>query len=189
MRGVDCYRYFVGFRPSPVARAGLRSLSAPTGQHRAAEELLHLTLFVIAETALREHFLLSRVDAALAGQALSAPVVRLGRVRGGPGGALVGAIGRQDEIQDFYDLLRHLLGTRTPMHRQSGLHAHVTLGHDPCRFGPFKAPLEWVPNALLLIESEVGRTRHNVLGRWPLLPPRQGVLPFDDPAAAWRLAS
>jgi hypothetical protein len=34
---------------------------------------------------------------------------------------------------------------------------------------------------LLLIESEVGRGVHNVLARWPLLPPSQGSFPFDPP--------
>jgi hypothetical protein len=35
---------------------------------------------------------------------------------------------------------------------------------------------------LLLIESEVGRGIHNVLARWPLLPPPQGTFPFADPS-------
>ena len=34
---------------------------------------------------------------------------------------------------------------------------------------------------LLLIESEVGNSVHRVLARWPLLPPAQGLLPFDSP--------
>ena len=60
-----------------------------------------------------------------------------------------------------------------------------------CRFDPFRAPCEWVPGEILLIESEHGLTCHNVLGRWPLLPPPQGTFPFSDPpswcaASGWR---
>jgi hypothetical protein len=68
-----------------------------------------------------------------------------------------------------------------PLHRKSGFHPHLTIGHDPCAFEPFLILQEWIPDELLLIESEVGNGVHNILGRWPLLPPRQRLLPFDRP--------
>lgn len=193
VRRRDFYRYFLGFRPDPAGRALLASLAGRTGQMwpSMAGERLHLTLCVIAEAVVRDYFLLSRIDAAFAGFALNAPVIRLGRVNGGPQGALVRTIGRQDGIQDFYRTLLRLLAARgfAPLHRKSGLCPHVTLGHDSCRFAPFNLALEWSPCTLLLIESEVGLGRHNVLGRWPLLQPGQGVLPFGELAPTWRLAS
>jgi hypothetical protein len=70
-----------------------------------------------------------------------------------------------------------------PLHRKSGFRPHVTLGHDRCRFPRYRIELEWIPDRLLLIESEVGLTKHKVLSEWPLLPPRQGVLRFACPAA------
>jgi len=92
-------------------------------------------------------------------------------------------MGRQLEIQDFYRALLACLAERAifPLHRKSGLHPHVTLGHDPCAFDPFNLPREWVPEELLLIESEVGNSVHIVLARWPLLPPRQGAFAFETP--------
>ena len=190
MRNADFYRYFLGVRPNPLIRQMLARIAAHAGQEMDPE-LFHLTLCVIAEVGERDPFLLPRVRAALADQLLCSFRVALGRVRGGRKGAVVRTRGRQDEIQFFYRLLVRLLTTRgiEPMHRKSGLHPHVTLGHVACAFDPHKIALEWFPDELLLIESEVGRTRHNVIGRWPLLPPRQGLLPFDEPAPAWRLAS
>jgi RNA 2',3'-cyclic 3'-phosphodiesterase len=190
VREVDFYRYFLGFRTDPRLSRTLAAIGAGAGQ-RVRPGLLHLTLCVIAEVEARDRFLLSRVGAALAGQALHAVRIALGRVVGGPGGAAVRTIGRQDDLQDFYGALVRWLAGRglAPLHRRSGLHPHVTLGHDPCRFESFNIAIEWLAGDLLLIESEVGRSRHNVLGRWPLLPPRQGLLPFDPPGAACRRAS
>jgi 2'-5' RNA ligase len=190
MREADFYRYFLGFRTDPLLSRTLAAIGAKAGQ-RVRPELLHLTLCVIAEVGERDRFLLSRVRAALAGQALHAVRIALGRVSGGSGGAVVRTIGRQDEVQDFYGALVRWLAGRgmAPLHRKSGLHPHVTLGHDPCRFDRFDVAIEWFPDELLLIESEVGRSRHNVLGRWPLLPPRQGRLPFAEPEAVRRRAS
>jgi 2'-5' RNA ligase len=190
MGEVDFYRYFLGFRANPRLSRFLAAIGADVGQS-VRPELLHLTLCVIAEAGERDHFLSSRVRAVLAGPALHSFGIALGRVSGGSGGALVRTIGRQEGIQDFYSALVRLLARRglVPLHRKSGLHPHITLGHEPCRFDRFNVAIEWFPSELLLIESEVGRSRHTILGRWPLLPPRQGFLPFDRPAAGCRLAS
>jgi 2'-5' RNA ligase len=190
VREADFYRYFLGFRTDPGLGRSLAAIGAEAGQ-RVRPELLHLTLCVIAEEGERDRFVLSRVGAALAGRALHAVRIALGRVSGGAGGAAVRTIGRQDDIQDFYGALARWLAGRglAPLHRTSGLHPHVTLGHDPCLFHSFNVAIEWLPDELLLIESEVGRSRHNLLGRWPLLPPRQGRLPFAEPVAGRRLAS
>lgn len=183
MRGADFYRYFLGFRPSPDLSVWLDRLRDEARQvaRIVRSGHFHLTLFVIAEPPVRDRFLAARVRAALAGHGLCACPFSLGLVRGGDGGAAVHAVGRQDALQDFYRLLRYRLALRGmhPLHRQSGLRPHVTLGYDPCAFEPFTAPREWIPDELLLIESEVGAGIHNLLARWPLLPPRQGVLPFD----------
>lgn len=180
MGEADFYRYFLGFRANDRLSRFLAAIGAEAGQ-RVRPELLHLTLCVIAEVGERDRCLSSRVGAALAGQAFHSFRIALGRVGGGSGGALVRTIGRQDGIQDFYGALARWLARRdlVPLHRKSGLHPHITLGHDPCRFDRFNVAIAWVPDELLLIESEVGRSRHNILGRWPLLPPRQGLLPFD----------
>lgn len=179
------YRYFLGFRPDPILRAWLASLGAAAGQieKRVAAENLHLTLCVIAEAVERDAFILSRVTAALAGEALASCPIRLGRVIGSGAGAAVHTLGRQEEIQLFYRALIARLATREllPLHRRSGLNPHVTLGYERGPVFRYKRPREWIPTELFLIESEVGRGRHNLLGLWPLLPPSQGIFPFAAP--------
>ena len=185
MRQPDFYRYFFAFRPDFALRCWLASLADAAGQceKRIKEEYFHLTLCVIDELEHRDRFIASRVHSALAGHSLASCPFWLGRLRGGPNGATVHAMGRQWEIQHFYRALLARLARRDmlPLHRKSGLHPHVTLGHDPCAFDSFNLPREWIPDELLLIESEVGNGVHTVLARWPLLPPRQGVFAFDTP--------
>lgn len=182
----DFYRYFLAFRPDPILRCWFASLAEFAGQSakRIKAEYFHLTLCVIAELAQRDLFIASRVESALAGRELWSCPFWLGRLQGGPEGAAVNAMVRQYEIQDFYRMLVACLGERDilPLHRKSGLHPHVTLGRDPCSFDPLTLPREWIPDELLLIESEVGLGVHNVLARWPLLRPRQSVFAFGDAA-------
>jgi 2'-5' RNA ligase len=50
---------------------------------------------------------------------------------------------------------------------------HMTLGYragEP--FSERVAPVGWMADELVLIDSHVGRTRHEVLGRWPLVDPQ-----------------
>lgn len=183
------YRYFLGFRPHESLRVALVAIAKRAGQ-QLRSRLLHLTLCVVAENEQRDAFLGARVGAALDDQALSSCMVRLGRVHAGPHGALLRTIGRQPDIQDFYRKLLYLLDKRdiAPLRRKSGLRPHVTLGYGPCRFYPFDVALEWMPNELLLIESEVGKSVHHVIASWPLLPPAQGMLCFDTKSQPWPLA-
>jgi 2'-5' RNA ligase len=184
VRDPDFFRYFFAFRPDPFLRCWLASLADAAGQsaRRVRAEYFHLTLCVIAELAHRDHFIAARADSALAGRALSSCPLWLGWLRGGPHGAAVRATRGQHEIQDFYRMLLACLAGRDilPLHRKSGLRPHVTLGRDPYALAPLKLPRMWIPDELLLIESEVGRGVHNVLVRWPLLPPRQGAFAFGD---------
>lgn len=191
------YRYFLGFRPDLRLRGWLARLSGEMGQvgRRIEPDRLHLTMCVLAETDARDPFMAARVSAALDGWTPSACPIRLGRVRASPSGAMLLSLGRQPDIQAFYRELLDRLAARGlfPLHRASGLRPHVTLGYDPCALAPLERPREWTPEELLLIESDVGRRAHSVLDRWPLLPPRQGSLPFGmdctppAPAAGRRL--
>jgi 2'-5' RNA ligase len=182
---VPAYRYFLAFRPDTRQRAWLGTLADAAGQSRRRIKAhnSHLTLCVIAELSHRDRFIASRVDSALGGRRFTSCPFWLGRLRGGRNGAAVYAMGWQREIQAFYRELVACLAERgiLPLHRKSGLHPHVTLGYDPCALDPLELPREWIPEELLLIESEIGNGVHNVLARWPLLPPRQGFLPFGDP--------
>jgi len=189
----EFYRCFLASRPGHALRAALVAQRAAAGQtdRVVPAHLLHLTWCVVAETLERDRFVLPRVQAALDGLRLASGPLWLGRVRGGAGGAAVQSRGPKPEILALYHNLVAALAARDlqPLHRKSGFKPHLTLGHDPCAFDPFPILHLWVPDELLLIESEVGNTVHNVLARWPLLPPRQGSLALDPPpspaAADW----
>lgn len=190
MRKPNLYRYFLAFRPPPMLRFWMASLRDPTGQilRWIETDHLHLTLCVLAETLERNHFIAARVDAALSGSGLSSFPIRLGRVRGGQGGAALYTIGLRDEYRTFCRALFRHLGDRDIQPMLEKTQPHVTIGHHPCRFDPFKALCEWIPEEIVLVESEDGLSRHNITGRWSLLPPPQGSFPFDEapipPAAA-----
>lgn len=183
MRKPDLFRYLLACRPDAGARAQLAAASARAGQ-RFRPDLYHLTWFVIAERPVRNAALKGRVEDALAGLPLHAAAIRLGLVTGGDFGAVARTVGPQPALQDAYRTLGRALARcgLPPRHRKSGFRPHVTLGHGRCRFPRFRIALEWVPDRLLLIESEVGLTKHNVLAHWPLLPPRQGLLPLAAPS-------
>lgn len=185
MRAARFYRYFLGIRPHPRLYPAFRELAQDVGQS-VRYDTLHLTLCVIAECAARDRFIGRRVEGALEGQALHAFPVNLSRLEAGPHGAMARTAGRQDEIQDAYRRLVRLLAPCgiEPLYRRSGLHPHMTLGYAPCPPAHRRISLAWYPGELLLIESEYGLTRHNTIGRWPLLPPRQPLLPFGQPIAA-----
>ena len=182
----DFHRYFLASRLNPALCAELVRLRAAAGQTRSlvAAERLHLTWCVLAEPEARDHFIAPRIHAVLDDLRLASGTLWLGRVRGGANGAAIHSTGRKPEIMALYRALVAALAARDilPMYRKSGFHPHVTIGHDPCEFDPFLILHEWIPDELLLIESEVGNKVHNILGRWSLLPPRQGFLPFDPPA-------
>ena len=185
MRQPKSYRYFLTSRPDLILRTKLVGLRAATGQHKklVKADQLHLTWCVISEPQERDRFILPRVEAALDGHDFVSGLLRLGRVCGGEKGAAVYSRGRKSEILMLYNSLIGRLASRGlhPLHRKSGLNPHFTIGHDSCAFPRFLVRHEWIPDELLLIESEVGNGVHNILGRWPLLPPRQGLLPFDPP--------
>ena len=176
------FRYFLGFQPDPFARDLLAAIAKQLGQSMRPDKL-HLTLCVVAEVEERDRFLAARIAAALAGHSLSSVPIRLSRVKAGELGPMATTVGRQEDIKQFYEMLIGLLAARgiLPLHRKSGLRPHVTLGYMPRDFDPFPIAVEWFPQELLLIESHVGDSRHQVVGSWPLLPTPQGTLPFEMP--------
>lgn len=184
MRQAIFFRYFLGFKPplrvrEQLVEAGWRA--GPTGK-RVSGERVHLTLCVVGETPEPDPFIKRRIESALGEYRLSSAPIPLGRVTGNSVGAFVRTIGRQRPIQTLYRDLTGALAARdiAPWYRKAGLRPHVTLAHGACEFAPFDISVEWIPDELLLIESEFGLSQHNVLRRWSLLAPAQGILPFDE---------
>lgn len=185
MRQAGFIRYFLGIRPNLALRDWLAALAVAAGQgpRRIRTEYLHLTLCIVAEVPAPDRSVVERVHAALAGRDLTAPAVGLGRLRGGESGAALHSIGRRGDVLALYRRVVALLAARglPPLRRASGLHPHVTLGHDPLAIDPRDLAVELIPDAILLIESHVGRTVHRVVGRWPLSAPAQGRFDFAAP--------
>jgi RNA 2',3'-cyclic 3'-phosphodiesterase len=181
MRTRPNFRYFLGISPDPQCLPQFQrvcdALALPSRLDHA-----HLTLCTIAETDERDHFIAGRVRRALRDAELWSFPVNLSRVCAGPAGAFARTLGRQDEIQDAYRSLVRLLRACgiEPLHRKSGLHPHVTLAYGACPAALLEIAIRWFPSELILIESEIGRTKHNELARWPLGSPRQLLLPFDE---------
>lgn len=181
MKRPHFYRYLLAVRPPPMLLPRFQALAESAGQ-TAALNLIHLTLCVVGESVERDPSIRLRIERAIAGLLLYSFPVNFSRLVMNGHGAYARTFGRQDEIMDFYRaLVRHLAACGIePMHRKSGLHPHLTLGYRACTPAVTRIGLSWFPEDLLLIESEVGRTQHNVLACWRLLPPRQPPLPFGD---------
>ena len=191
MRVASAYRYFLCFLPDEAVREAIDLLHRDTGQggKRVPVERSHLSLCVFGAPPERDPSLVPRIDAALAGAQLSSCVIRLGRVRGGPGGATLFTRGSKRELTAVRRRLLERLAVHGVVPQQEKSNPHITLGYDPFRGSTFGIALEWVPREVVLIESEHGRGRHNPLARWPLLPPVQGLLPLGGRLAGLRLAS
>lgn len=190
-------RTFLGFQVPPTMWARFAEWQRRAGQAGRAVEpaMLHLTLCVIGEALQRDLFLKPRVATALAaGLPPSAPI-RLGRIHSRALGAELVTFGRKAEIVDFFEILTAQLGGHgiAALYRTSGLRPHITLSYDRCAFAAIEAIWNWVPDALLLIESRPcadGRGReHVVLHRWPLLPPAQHAFAFMADDAPLRRAA
>ncbi len=66
-------------------------------------------------------------------------------------------------------LVRHLLACRAPMMLGTTPEPHVTINYRGDRLGSQKmAPIGWMVEEILLMESIVGKTTHVEHGRWPL---------------------
>ena len=191
MRHASAYRYFLCFLPDDCLRQEIAVLHRRTGQlgNRVPVGRSHLSLCVFGAPPQRDPFLLPRVNAALAGELLVSCVIRLGRVRGGPGGATLFTRGCKRELTALRRLLLARLAASGLVPQLEKRNPHITLGYDPFREADFDIGLEWIPREIVLMESEHGLTRHNRLASWPLLEPKQGRLAFDSQSPALRRAS
>lgn len=191
MRLASAYRYFLCFVPDERLRQAIAVLHRRTQQadRRVTVERAHLSLCVFGAPARPDPALARRVDAALSAAPLVSCVIRLGRVRGGPGGATLFTRGGKRELTALRRQILARLAAHGVIPEFEKTNPHLTLGYDACRGPGFDVTLEWVPRKIVLIESEHGLTRHNRLGEWPLLPPAQGMLPFGEAPGGLRLAS
>ena len=181
------FRYFLGFQV-PADRAGwlARQLPPVSGDLFAGlkPQLYHLTLCTIAETALAHPFLRQRVASAFEAGLSAASPIRFGRIVSKAMGAELVTVGSIAEIRQLFAVIAALLAPYgiAPMHRDSGLRPHITLGYGACDFEPVPVAWNWTPRELVLIESHVGHRRHRLLQSWTLEAPAQAAFGFMDDA-------
>lgn len=170
-RPIVTHRYFFALRPPPV-RARQISQAAPWLKldSAVAAERLHVTLFILDDLPRQAADLEARLRRIGEGVRAAPVDVRLDRI-GGAGGSF--ALRPSLVIPGLRALHRTLadLAGATGVRERVGYRfsPHLTLGY---RAGaPFSTPVEpveWRADELVLIHSRVGRTVHDVLGRWPL---------------------
>ncbi|WP_454853448.1 2'-5' RNA ligase family protein [Rhizobium binxianense] len=176
-------RLFFAIRPSQTAKEKVCAIAAHYRRDFALKgelrfELLHMTLAMVAEEAagLPEHVIFAARQAAATIN--SAPIsIRLDRImsfrREGKSRPLVlhGEEGRPA-------LTRLHLGLGIGMHNAGLRHnvsnaytPHMTLLYDRKSVPPteLEEPVCWTADEFLLIRSELGKSTHHVVDRWPLL--------------------
>jgi len=181
------FRYFLGFQVA-ADRAGWLARQLPPAPRDLfaglKPHLYHLTLCTIAETAEARPFIRQHVAKAFAAGLPAASPIRFGRIVGKAMGAELVTTGSIAEIRQLYAAIVALLATCgiEPMHRDSGLRPHCTLGYGACDFKAVPLAWTWIPDELVLIESHIGHRRHRVLQSWTLEPPAQAAFAFMDDA-------
>lgn len=190
------FRYFLGFQVDRSRAVWLADqMPRATGDafRLARPDRLHLTLCTIEETDLRDPLIAGRVDTALAPGLPPAGTIRFGRLVCIAGGAELVTVGSKADVRNFYarTIARLVPHGLAPMHRKSGFRPHITVGYGRCRFEPVRVDWDWSPRQLVLIESHVGMTRHDVLHSWRLEPPAQEAFVFmiDETPPALRRAA
>lgn len=176
------HRFFFALKPPPqLARQWSNAADwfdragAPVGADR-----LHLTVFILPDLADVPSGLPDRLGAA--GAAVSAPPVdvTLDYVSGGNRSVALRPRHRHAGLAALHAAIARICRDHAiPERPDYAFNPHVTLGYrDGAPFGQRIAPTGWTATDFVLIHSHVGLTRHDVIGRWPLVPrePDQGRL-------------
>ncbi|WP_374943678.1 2'-5' RNA ligase family protein [Sphingomonas sp.] len=165
------HRLFFGLRPPPSLAGRIAAGAAYFDPVRGlAAERLHITLFILADLVQVPPGLLH----ALHGVGASidcGPVQMALDVAHGSSRAVALRPARRDPA---LAALRARIADEARAHglaERAGYRfaPHMTLGYgDVAPFSRAIAPVGWTADELVLIDSQVGRTRHHMLGRWPL---------------------
>lgn len=159
------------FAALPGRPDGVRMLNLlPHDCPRQPLDRLHMTLAITADYPARPDALIERMRNA--GDALrAAPVVatlnKLTCVERHVGLRLARRCAGLNALQrDILDILRH---HGVPLRPGWTFNPHLSLSYNNrCATPQAVAPIRMAIDEIVLIHSEVGLTRHHVLGRWPL---------------------
>lgn len=165
------HRPFFALRPPPsLARRIVAGTDWFGGVRKLAAERLHITLFILDDMVEIPSALVDVLQAV--GRSIDCPPVEVSLdVASGSGRsvALRPAL-RNPGLAALHDRIAASARRHGVVEREGYRFApHMTLGYgDTVSFSRAIAPIAWVAEELVLIDSHAGRTRHEVLGRWRL---------------------
>lgn len=177
------YRYFLAFRPPQHlvgTIAAMRDHCAPASP--VSDTRLHVTAQGIAALDDRNPEIASALDMVLRDHGLPACWLAFDQLRSNAVAATLQIGGGRDPLRDFRAALVRRAGAhglQLPYRRNR--RPHITLAYGPLWQGSAPiAPICWLADELVLIESWQGRHIHRLLRRWRLHPPaRQRRFAFD----------
>lgn len=166
------HRLFFALRPPIVLARQIAHAASwfETEGAPVAAERLHITIFILDDRFDLPAELVATLREVGDGVAAAPIAIVLDRVGGGERSIAL----RPGRRIAALDALHRQLGERS---RAAGAESragyafnpHMTLGYrDGQPFGMAVPPVAWTARELLLIHSHLGRTRHEVVGRWPL---------------------
>ena len=169
-RPIRCHRPFFALRPTPRIARQIAMAAELFGHGVLPPERLHITLFILDDMPDLPAALGEALLGVGKGVALTPFEVTVDRLVGSQRSVALRPSGRNAGLTDLHAQLAMLarvagIGVRDGWR----FSPHLTLGY---RDGPSTseriAPVSWVADELVLIDSHVGATRHEVVGRWPL---------------------
>lgn len=170
------HRLFFAVRP-PIALARQIANAASwfeTEGLPVAAERLHVTMFILDDRFDLPDTLVAALRRVGDGIAAAPIGIAFDRVGGGERSIAL----RPSRRIAALDALQRQLAERSRaegIERRAGyvFNPHMTLGYrDGRSFTAAAPPVAWTARELVLIHSHLGRTRHDVLGRWPLVDPQ-----------------
>lgn len=146
----------------------------PGGQH-VRDDRLHLTLGITDDfDTFPDHEAAAMRAAGDAVRGAPQPIV-LDQVSAGTRSIVLRPSRTLRDLHTFERGLSRLALARRASLRRRSFSPHVTMVYrDGRAFTRLTDPVRWTADELVLIHSEVGASRHHVLGRWPLLGGGQG---------------
>lgn len=72
-------------------------------------------------------------------------------------------------LMDFQQsLMKQLWLHGLPCKKSPKFNPHVTIGRGPLLLSESALPVSWIAGEIVLLQSIIGKGRHDCLGRWPL---------------------
>ena len=164
--------FFALVPPRPLARRVAAAAGwFQRGPGGLPAERLHLTLFILDDMVELPPDVTDALRDIGASLRLAPFEVVLDMASGGGRSIALRPSHRNDSLARLHGLLADGARARGIAERPGYRFApHMTLGYRIGEsFSQRVAPVAWTADEIVLIDSHVGRTRHEVLGRWPLV--------------------